>query len=164
MGNAGKLARHGFAYLGLLVVSAAHADSPTAESVMSSLKSQTTVQAINARTSCATPEHLRDPDVIIVCGRRETSKYRHGQRGNPYSSKYKRMTPTEVANAIAGIVPYQPSNGERAYNSFQSLMVADRMTRGDPGGLAGILDPLNVGYGATMKSRDLFWGIQDDVE
>jgi hypothetical protein len=149
---------------GLMVTSAALAESPTAESVMASLRSQTTIQAINARTSCATPERLRDPNTIIVCGRRETSKYRYGQRGQPYSSKYKGMTPTQVANAVAGIHPYQPSNGERAYNSFQSLMVADRATRGDPGGLAGILDPLNLGFGTSMKSRDIFWGLQDDVE
>ncbi len=149
----------------LLILSApALAQMPTAESVMASLKAQTTVDSINARTRCSTPANQRDPNTIIVCGRRETSRYRYGQRGQPYSSKYKGLTPQQVANAVAGIHPYQPSAGERAYNGFQSLLRDQQMHQGVPGGLAAILDPYNAGFGASQKSRDLYWGLQQDDE
>ncbi len=146
------------------VGSSAFAQTPSAESVMDALKKQTTVSAINARTNCATPANRRDPNTIIVCGRRETSRYRYGQRGQPYSSKYKGMTAQQVANAVAGIQPYRAPAGERAYGAFQSLIRDQDMHRGVPGGLAGILDPYNAGFGATRSSRDLFWGLQQDDE
>jgi hypothetical protein len=74
------------------------------------------------------------------------------------------MTPTQVANAVGDIHPYQPSAGERSYNFFQSRVREDLATRVGATGLAGILDPLGMGYGATMKSRDIYWGLQEDVE
>jgi hypothetical protein len=153
-----------FYVIALLITSPIQAEEATADSVLASLKTQTTVNAINARTSCATPAHLRDPNSIIVCGRRETSKYRYGQRGQPYSSKYKGMTPQQVANALAGIELYQPSYGERAYNGFQQIKRDTQAHLGVPAGLAAITDPYNAGFGASRKSRDLYWGLQQDDE
>lgn len=150
--------------LGVLMVTCSQAESATAESVLKALKAQTSIAAINARTSCATPAHLRDPNAIIVCGRRETSRYRYGQRGQPYHSRYKGLTPQQVANAVAGIELYQPSYGERAYNGFQALKRDTQYHLGVPGGLAAITDPYNAGFGATRKSRDLYFGLQQDVE
>jgi hypothetical protein len=144
----------------LLASSPAAAQKATVDDVMSSLKLKTSLAAINARTSCATPAHLRDPNTIVVCGRRETSRYRYGQRGQPYSAKFRGMTPQQVANALSGIDMYQPSAGERAYNGFQAAKRDQQMHLGVPGGLAAITDPFNAGFGATRKSRDLFWGIQ----
>jgi hypothetical protein len=148
----------------MLMASPLQAEEASVESVLKSLKAQTTVSAINARTSCATPEHLRDPNTIVVCGRRETSRYRYGQRGQPYSSRYKGMTPQEVANAVVGVEIYQTTAGERAYTGFQALNRDTQTHLGVPAGLAAILDPYNAGFGATLKSQDLYLGLQQDVE
>lgn len=152
-------------YSVLLMLSAtAAAQDVTADSVMSALKLQTSVQTINARTSCATPASKRDPDTIVVCGKRESSRYRYGQRGQPYSSKYKGLTPQQVANAVAGITFDPPMAGERAYNHFEALNNEQRSHLGLAPGLAGILDPLNLGYGTSRTSRDVFFGLQQDED
>jgi hypothetical protein len=147
----------------ILMEQAAIAASPTADSILASLQAQTSLQSINARTSCATPESRRDPNAIIICGRRETSRYRYGQRGQPYSSKFKGMTPQQVADALAGVHHYRPMAGERAYHQFNSMDIASTRHAAMSGGLGRILDPLGLGF-RTMKSRDIYFGLQEDVE
>jgi hypothetical protein len=127
----------------------------SSETVLARAKELTSTQALNPRPKC----NGGGPD-IVVCGRRETSKYRFGQRGNPYSNKFNGMSPTEVAYAIAGIE--LPVFNTSDWAVGRQKMVNNAAPIGtNTQGLAGILDPFNMGFGTTRKSNEIFWGQQD---
>ncbi len=127
----------------------------TAAGALARAKELTSTQALSARAKC----NSGGAD-IVVCGRRETAKYRFGQRGNPYSNKYNGMGPTEVAYAIAGIEI--PVFNKADWAVGRQKMVNNAAPVGtNTLGLAGILDPYNMGFGTTRKSSEIFWGQQD---
>jgi hypothetical protein len=129
----------------------------TAETVIATAKQRTSPAALNPPVKCGSTSSSGD---IVVCGRRETAKYRYGQRGLPYSNKFKGLSPTEVAYALAGIAlpTYNRSDWAVARQQLVTNIVPIGTTTN---GLSGILDPLSLGYGTSRKSSEIFWAQQD---
>jgi hypothetical protein len=139
-----------------LWATSAHAED-TAEAVIATAKQRTSPAALNPPVKCGSKSNSGD---ILVCGRRETAKYRYGQRGLPYSNKFKGFSPTEVAYALAGIkLPtFNTADWAVARQEIVTRIVPIGTTTG---GLGAILDPLSLGYGTTRKSSEIFWAQQD---
>jgi hypothetical protein len=129
----------------------------TTDAVIAAAKQRTSPAALNPPVKCGSTSSSGD---IVVCGRRETAKYRYGQRGLPYSNKFKGFSPTEVAYALAGIkLPtFNTADWAVARQKIVTSIVPIGTTTG---GLGAILDPLSLGYGTSRKSSEIFWAQQD---
>ncbi len=140
-----------------LLLTAAHpamADD-TADSALALAKARTSVESVTDRPNCYGKDAAQS---IVVCGKRSTSRYRYGQRGLPYSKRFKGYSPNEVANALAGVV--LPHFNRADWAMAVSPTPLQQSNVGTfTGGLAQILDPLNLGYG-TRNSREIFWAQQ----